>query len=107
MTDVLLTPDGGHDAAALCEQAAAQLTEQAHTATRFADGLDGGWLGDCEEGRGWARLLQEKAVGANSLRWLLQRHAANLIDIADRFRRTTRPYGDADSIVIGRQWPTK
>jgi hypothetical protein len=106
MPDVYLTPDGGHDAAALCEQAAAHLTEQAHATTTFTDGLHDGWLGDCEEGRGWARLLQGKAVGANSLRWLLERHAANLIDIADRFRRTTRPYGDVDNAVMGRRWPT-
>jgi hypothetical protein len=72
--------------------------------TAFADGVHDGWLGTCEEGRGWARLLQEKAVGANSLRWLLERHAANLMIIADQFRRTTPPYGDTDSNVIGREW---
>jgi hypothetical protein len=100
MTDVFLTPDGGHDAAALCEQAAAHLAAQARTATAFVDALYDGWLGDCEEGRGWARLLEEKAVGANSLRWLLDRHAANLMTIADQFRRSTRPYADTDSNVM-------
>jgi len=104
MTDVFLTPDGGHDAAALCERAAAQLTAQAQAAGRFADGLTAGWLGDCEEGRGWARLLQEKSVGANSLRWLLERHAANLTSIADQFRRTTIPYAAADGNALGPQW---
>lgn len=106
MTDLLLTPDGGHDAATLCEQAAAQLTEQAHATTKFAAALYDGWLGDCEEGRGWASLLQEKAVGANSLRWLLDRHAANLAEIASQLRRTTRPYGEVDR-AMGRQWPTE
>ncbi|HET9117535.1 MAG TPA: hypothetical protein VFN75_05580 [Pseudonocardiaceae bacterium] len=73
---------------------------------RLADGLADGWLGDCEEGRGWARLLQEKAAGANSLRWLLDRHAANLATLADQFRRTTTLYGDADSNVMSRPWPS-
>jgi hypothetical protein len=103
---VFLTPDGGHDAAALCERAAAELTEQAQATARFADGLDDGWLGDCAEGRGWARLLQEKAVGAKSLRWLLERHAANILAIADQFRRVTGPYVDVDQ-TMGRQWPTR
>jgi len=106
MTDVFLTPRGGDDTATLCERAAAQLTAQARTTTRFTDGLSTGWLGDCEEGRGWARLLQEKAVGANSLRWLLERHAANLVSIADQFRGTTRPYADADDNAIGPRWST-
>jgi hypothetical protein len=104
MTDVILTPDGGHDAAALCEQAAARLAAHAQTATAFTDALHDGWLGDCEEGRGWALLLHDKAVGENSLRWLIDRHVANLTAIADQFRRTTRPYGDTDSTVIGPQW---
>jgi hypothetical protein len=107
MTDVFLSPGGGDDAAALCEQAAADLMENARRTARFADGLHDGWLGDCEEGRGWARLLQDKALGANSLRWLFERHAANVMDIADRFRRTTRPYGDVDNTMMGRQWSTK
>jgi hypothetical protein len=106
MADVFLTPDGGADAAALCERAAVSLASQSRTAKRFADGLHDGWLGDCEEGRGWARLLQEKAVGANSLRWLLDRHAANLTTIADQFRTTTTPYGEVDSNVMSRPWPT-
>jgi hypothetical protein len=106
MADVFLTPQGGADAAALCDRTAAHFTSQTRSAERFADGLHDGWLSDCEEGRGWARLLQEKAVGANSLRWLLDRHAANLNAIADRFRRTTTPYSDADSNVMSRSWPT-
>ncbi len=106
MIDVFLTPDGGHDAAALCEEAAARLAAQAQNATAFVDGLHDGWLGDCEEGRGWARLLEDKAVGANSLRWLLERHIANLKTIADQFRCTTRSYGDTDSNVMGQRWST-
>jgi hypothetical protein len=104
MTDVYLTPDGGQDAAAMCEQAADRLSALALAAAAFADGVHDGWLGDCEEGRGWARLLLDKAVGANSLRWLLERHAANLVGIANHFRCTTRPYGQADSNAIGRSW---
>jgi hypothetical protein len=106
MADVFLTPDGGTDAAALCERAAAYLAAQTRTAELFADGLHDGWLGDCEEGRGWARLLQEKAVGVNSLRWLLDRHVSNLTTIASQFRSTTTPYGDVDSNVMSRPWPT-
>jgi hypothetical protein len=106
MADVFLAPDGGADAAALCERAAASLAAQARTVERFTDGLGDGWLGDCEEGRGWAQLLREKAVGANSLRWLLDRHAANLATLADQFRRTTTPYADADSNAMRRPWPT-
>jgi len=104
MADVFLTPDGGTDAAALCERAAASLASQARTVERLAEGLADGWLGDCEEGRGWARLLQEKAVGANSLRWLIHRHAANLVAIADQFRSTTTPYSAADSDAMRRPW---
>ncbi len=106
MADVFLTPDGGHDASALCERSAASLASQARDVERLADGLADGWLGDCEEGRGWARLLREKAVGANSLRWLLDRHAANLTTLADQFRRTTSPYGDADSNAMRVPWST-
>ena len=105
MTDVFLTPNAGHDVAALCESAAAQLTAHTQAVAELAAGVHDGWLGDCEEGRGWARLLQEKAVGTNSLRWLLQRHAANLTDLAGQFRFTTRPYGEADDNVLGGQWP--
>jgi hypothetical protein len=99
----MLTPGAGVDAAALCEQAADHLEAQALTVVRFADGVGDGWLGACEEGRGWARLLNEKAVGDNSLRWLLQRHAANLRAIASQFRSTTTPYSDADG---GWSWPS-
>lgn len=104
MTDVYLTPDGGRDAAARCERAAARLNAQAKEVAKFADGLSTGWLGDCEEGRGWAGLLQEKSVGTNSLRWLLERHAANLISIANQFRSTTTPYASADGDAMGPQW---
>ncbi|MFZ0833530.1 MAG: hypothetical protein WAM92_10675 [Mycobacterium sp.] len=104
MADVFLAPDGGHDAAALCERAAASLASQARNVERLADGLADGWLGDCEEGRGWARLLREKAVGANSLRWLLDRHAGNLTTLADQFRRTTTPYGEADGNAMRQPW---
>ena len=107
MADVFLTPTGGIDAAALCERAAAHLAAQSRALARFADGLHDGWLGDCEEGRGWARLLQDKTTGANSLGWLHDRHAANLMTICDQFRSTTRPYGDADNEVMGRRWPTR
>lgn len=104
VSDVFLTPEGGHDVAALCEQAAARLAAQAATTSAFVEGLHDGWLGDCEEGRGWARLLEDKAVGANSLRWLLDRHTANLMAIAAQFRSTTRPYTDTDGDVMRRQW---
>ncbi|HZQ31471.1 MAG TPA: hypothetical protein VFB19_07030 [Mycobacterium sp.] len=107
MADVFLSPEGGHDAAALCEQAAAQLMAQTRSVAALTDGVYDGWLGDCAEGRGWVRLLEEKATGANSLRWLLERHAANLNMIADQFRSTTEPYGEADSKVMGRQWSTE
>lgn len=107
MTDVFLTPHGGHDAAALCEEAAAQLAGQAQDAGSFAYRLHDGWLGDCEEGRGWARLLEDKAVGANSLRWLIQQHVENLRTIADQFRCTTRSYGDADSSVMEQRWASE
>jgi hypothetical protein len=106
MAGVKLVPDVGVDAAALCERAAAQLDGQAAAVARFVDGVGNGWLGDCEEGRGWARLLSEKAVGENSLRWLLERHAANLRVIAGQFRSTTTPYTDVDSRVMGGAWPS-
>jgi hypothetical protein len=106
MSHVFLAPEGGDDGAALCEHAAAELRAQARAIARFTDGVHDGWLGDCEEGRGWALLLQAKAVGANSLRWLLECHAANLTAIARQFRCTTRPYAEADDDVIGHQWST-
>jgi hypothetical protein len=102
--NVYLTPGGGGDAAALCERAAAELIAQMHGIARFGDGVFDGWLGECEEGRGWANLLHEKAVGANSVRWLLERHSANLLIIAEQFRRTAAPYADADREVMGRPW---
>ncbi|HEY7052130.1 MAG TPA: hypothetical protein VH496_08340 [Mycobacterium sp.] len=105
MTDVFLTPEGGHDVAELCVRTAARLTEHTATVVALADGLYDGWLGDCEEGRGWARLLQEKSAGANSLRWLLARHVTNLNEIAAQFRSTTQVYGETDNNVLGRQWP--
>lgn len=101
MTNVYLAPGGGQDAARWCEDAAAQL--QTLTTDAFADGLGDGWLGDCEEGRGWAQLLHDKAVGANSLRWLLECHVAHLRTIADQFRRSTGQYGDADQ-PTGSPW---
>src|SRR5262245_25704439 len=63
---VKLTPSGGRDAAALCEHAAAALTAQVPAAAELAEGLYDGWLGECEEGRGWARMLHDKSVGAHS-----------------------------------------
>jgi hypothetical protein len=106
MSHVFLTPEGGDDGAALCEHAAAELKALALAVAKFADGVHDGWLGDCEEGRGWARLLLAKSVGANSLRWLLEQHAANLTAIARQFRCTTSPYAAADDNVIGPQWHT-
>ncbi|MGE5697586.1 MAG: hypothetical protein ACM4D3_20835 [Candidatus Sericytochromatia bacterium] len=105
MADVFLTPDGAAAAATLCERAVASFVSQARMIERLADGLFDGWLGDCEEGRGWARLLQEKAVGANSLRWLLEQHAANLTTLAGQFRGTTTPYAEADT--LRRPWPNE
>ena len=106
MSQVLLAPGGGDEGAALCEHAAAELRAQALAVARLADGVHDGWLGDCEEGRGWAMLLQARSVGANSLRRLLEQHAANLSAMARQFRCTTSPYAAADDNVIGRQWST-
>jgi hypothetical protein len=106
VSHVFLSPGAGDDAARMCEHAAAELSAHARAVSRMADGAHDGWLGDCEEGRGWAELLLEKSVGANSLRWLLERHAANLAAIASQFRCTTRPYGATDENVIGGQWST-
>jgi hypothetical protein len=106
MAGLKLAPDVGVDAAVLCERAAAQLEAQAAKVARFVDGVGNRWLGDCEEGRGWARLLSEKAVGENSLRWLLERHAVYLRVIAGQFRSTTTPYADVDSRVMGGAWPS-
>lgn len=104
MVDVFLTPGAGSDVAALCDKAAAEMAAHGRAVAALAGGVHDGWLGDCEEGRGWARLLEEKAAGANSLRWLLERHAANLTAIADQFRSTTGPYAEADR--WGRRWST-
>jgi hypothetical protein len=106
MSEVFLIPGGGGDAAALCERAAAELQAHARAVTILADGVHDGWLGDCEEGRGWARVLQAKSVGENSVRWLLERHAENLMGLAGHFRSTTTPYTTTDDDVIGHQWPT-
>jgi hypothetical protein len=106
MSQVFLSPEAGDDEAAMCEHAATELSSHARAVARLADGVQDGWLGDCEEGRGWARLLVEKSVGANSLRWLLERHAANLTAIANQFRCSTSAYGATDDDVMGRQWST-
>jgi hypothetical protein len=106
MNHVFLAPGGGDDRAMLCERAAAELRTLGCEIARFAVGVHDGWLGDCAEGRGWARLLQDKSDGANSLRWLLEQHAANLTAIARQFRCTTTPYAAADDNVIGHQWST-
>lgn len=95
---VHLTPDGGRAAAALCENAAIALSTQVPGVVALADGLDSGWLGLCEEGRGWARLLRDRAIGATSLRWLLERHAADLHLMASRLRGTTLTYSSADRL---------
>ncbi len=97
--DVYVTPEAGAEVADVCERAAADLTARLPAVSALADGVDADWLGDCEEGRGWAQLLRDKASGANSLRWLLELHIANLVKIAARYRHTVSGYADADRAI--------
>ena len=87
-----IEPGAGDRAAALCDDAAAELTGCAAELddSRCGDNL---WLGDCEEGRGWHRLLRSQTA---ALRWLLQSHAENLSAIAARVRAVDAAYRDAD-----------
>jgi hypothetical protein len=105
VTNVYLTPGGGTDAAALCEQAADELLGHLHAVAALAAGVHDGWLGSCAEGRAWAALLQEKAVGPNSLCRLLEQHVTNLATIAERFRATAGGYGEVDHHHAERRWP--
>ena len=102
MTNVYLTPEAGTEVATLCERAAADLSARQPAVSALADDVHRGWLGDCEEGRGWARLLQDKATGSNSLRWLVEQHVANLMTIAERYRQTIGGYAEADRAVSWR-----
>jgi hypothetical protein len=79
-----LAPAAGEHAATLCE-AAAELA--GHAAELAADpcGGDNVWLSDCEERRGWQRLL---GVQATSLRRLIEQHAENL----SALRRGSAPW---------------
>lgn len=91
-----LDPDAGRRAAGLCEAAAAELGWLARDLAQDRCGTDSAWLGDCEEGRGWHRLLRDHATGARSLQWLLDRHAENLSGFAAKFRGVDGVYADAD-----------
>lgn len=102
MTHVYVTPEAGAEVAAVCERAAADLSARLRAVSALADGVDSSWLGDCEEGRGWARLLNDKASGANSLRRLIEQHIANLVTIAGRYRHTVSGYADADRAISWR-----
>ena len=59
----------------MCPSAAAELAGLARQLDTDDCGADSRWLGDCEEGRGWHRLLREQTA---SLRGLLERHADQL-----------------------------
>jgi hypothetical protein len=89
-----LAPAAGEVAAGLCDAAAAELSGHAAELADARCGADNSWLGDCEEGRGWHRLLREQTA---SLQWLIERHAHNLSAFASRFRAVDGAYRDADS----------
>ena len=88
-----IEPGAGDHAAALCDAAAEELTGYAAEldVSRCGDHL---WLGDCEEGSGWHRLLRSQTA---ALRSLLESHAGNLSAIAARFRVVDAAYRDVDS----------
>jgi hypothetical protein len=85
-------PGAGHRAAALCEAAAGELAVCATELETESSG-ERTWLGDCEEGRGWHRLLEEQTA---SLHRLLEQHAQNLSGFAARLRGADAAYHDAD-----------
>jgi len=94
MTNVYVAPEAGFQVAALCERAAAVLGARLPAVASLADG--GAWLGDCEEGRGWTRLLYDRAMGPNSLHRLFEQHIANLTDMAERYRQSVAGYVAVD-----------
>jgi hypothetical protein len=85
-------PGAGHRAAALCEAAAGELAACAAELDTESSG-ERSWLGDCAEGRGWHRLVEEQTA---SLRRLLEQHAQNLSAFAARLRGVDATYHDAD-----------
>ncbi len=87
-----LEPGVGDHAAALCDATAAELTGLAARLDEDRCG-DHGWLGDCEEGRGWHRLLRAQTTALHSL---LARHAENLSVFAARLRTIDADYREAD-----------
>jgi hypothetical protein len=93
-----IEPGAGDRAAALCDAAAAELAGCA-TELDAARSGEPSWLGDCEEGRGWHRLLGKQST---SLRGLLERHAQNLSGFAVRLRTVDATYHDADGGAAGR-----
>jgi hypothetical protein len=93
-----IEPGAGDRAAALCDAAAAELADCASDLDIDRCG-EQSWLGDCEEGRGWHRLLGEQTI---SLRGLLERHALNLSVYAVRLRTVDAAYHDADGGAAGR-----
>lgn len=84
----------GERAADLCAAAAIEIAGQARELTDDRCGTEAGWPGDCEEGRGWHRVLID---GKRSLHWLLERHAQDLHGFAERLRAADEVFGDAES----------
>jgi hypothetical protein len=94
-----LEPGVGERAAALCDSASAELASLAAQLGQGRCGEDNRWLGDCEEGRGWHRLLLQQSA---SLRRVLDGHAEQLTVFAGRFRAAEAAYRDADLGVADR-----
>ena len=94
-------PGAGDYAAQLCDAAAAELAGYAAQLDEERCG-DHRWLGDCEEGRGWHRLLRAQTTSLHSL---LARHAENLSGFAARLRTVDAAYREADRDGAGRYSP--